>query len=357
MTTGEGPTNVVSDRGAPPSVRDDPPEVLELYRSMRQIRRFEETALLQSSLGKVHGALHLSVGQEAVAVGVCSNLGPNDYVASTHRGHAHCLAKGAPAQEMMAELFGRLNGSCKGRGGSMHIADLKRGVVGCNGVVAANLAVAAGVADGLKRRKAGHLIVCFFGEGATNRGPFLEALNLAATWELPVLYVCEANRYAQYTAFANTTKVIDVTQRAESLGIRALSCDGMKVLDVQNTAADLIGTIRRDSQPGFLLANTYRYFGHALGDTEYYRSKEEVKAERGRDPLAQAIGVLRSMGVSTEQIKDVDSDVERQIEEAVSFAEGGAIPEGSSLGNYVYSDKVRDRIEALGWKVLDGYPS
>lgn len=332
-------------------------ELLDLYRSMRLVRRFEETALLQSSLGKVHGALHLSIGQEAVAVGVSSNLRVSDCVASTHRGHAHCLAKGVPAREMMAELFGRLNGSCKGRGGSMHVADLARGVIGCNGVVAANLSVSAGAAEALKARGDGDVVVCFFGEGATNRGPFLEALNLAATWELPVLYVCEVNRYAQYTAFANTTKETDVTKRAQALGIRALSCDGMKALEVRDAAAELIDTIRREPQPAFLSADTYRYMGHALGDTEYYREKSEVEAERERDPLKQATELLLSIGTSADRIKEVDAEVERELEEAIGFAEGGAVPAPSSLGDYVYSDGVRARIESVGWRVLDGYPS
>lgn len=341
-------------RGASPSSTD---ELLDLYRAMRLIRRFEETALLQSSLGKVHGALHLSIGQEAVAVGVCSNLGPGDYVASTHRGHAHCLAKGVPAREMMAELFGRLNGSCKGRGGSMHIADFARGVIGCNGVVAANLPVSAGVAEALKARGEGDLIVSFFGEGATNRGPFLEGLNLAATWGLPVLYVCEANRYAQYTAFAITTKETDVTKRAEALGIRAASCDGMNVLEVRDASAELIETIREEPQPAFLLADTYRFMGHALGDTEYYREKAEVDAARARDPLTQATGLLLAQGMTEDQIKDAESDVERELEEAIAFAEGGDVPDPSSLGDFVYSDAVRGRIEQTGWGVLDGYPS
>ena len=337
--------------------RTDTDRLLDLYRSMRRIRRFEETALLQSSLGKVHGALHLSVGQEAIAVGVCDSLRPTDYVASTHRGHAHCLAKGVPAKEMMAELFGRLNGSCKGRGGSMHIADFDRGVIGCNGVVAANLTVSAGVGEALKLEGDGNIIVCFFGEGATNRGPFLEGLNLAATWELPVLYVCEANGYAQYTAFANTSKELDVTKRAEALGIETRSCDGMKVLDVQAAARELIESIRGNSQPAFLLADTYRYLGHALGDPEYYRPREEIDAARSRDPLKQAIEKFDEMGVDSKRIKKIDADVEQELEEALSFADGGAIPEGSSVGEYVYSEGVRTRIGALGWEVLNGYPT
>jgi TPP-dependent pyruvate/acetoin dehydrogenase alpha subunit len=348
---------VVQDQASSAEPTTGNHRLLDLYRSMKLIRRFEETALLQSSLGKVHGALHLSVGQEAVAVGVSDNLRSTDYVASTHRGHAHCLAKGVPAKEMMAELFGRLNGSCKGRGGSMHIADFDRGVIGCNGVVAANLTVSAGVAEALKRDAEGNIIVCFFGEGATNRGPFLEGLNLAATWELPVFYVCEANRYAQYTAFASTTKELDITKRAEALGIRALRCDGMKVLDVQAAARELIGSIRSDSQPALLLADTYRFLGHALGDPEYYRPREEIEAERLRDPLKQAIEALDGMGVSFERIKKVDADVERELEEALSFAEGGPVPTGSSVGEYVYSDRVHARIEALGWEVLNGYPT
>lgn len=340
---------------ATPEPKDD--ELLDLYRFMRLIRRFEETALLQSSLGKVHGALHLSIGQEAVAVGVSANLRPSDCVASTHRGHAHCLAKGVPAREMMAELFGRLNGSCKGRGGSMHVADYARGVIGCNGVVAANLSVSAGVAEALKARGEGDLIVCFFGDGATNRGPFLEALNLAATWDLPVLYVCEANRYAQYTAFERTTKETDVTKRAEALGLEATRCDGMQVLKVRDAAAGLIETIRRDSRPAFLLADTYRFMGHALGDTEYYREKAEVEAERERDPLQQARDLLRSLGTPAGRIKEVDADVERDLEEAISFASAGPVPLPSSLGDYVYSDGVRARIETVGWRVMDGYPT
>lgn len=332
---------------------DESPNLLKLYRVMRLIRSFEETALLQSSLGKVHGALHLSIGQEAIAAGVCSHLTDGDFVASTHRGHAHCLAKGAPAKQMMAELFGRLNGSCKGRGGSMHIADIDRGVIGCNGVVAANLAIAAGVADALKRTSKGNIVACFLGEGATNRGPFLEALNLAATWRLPVLYICENNRYAQYTPFSATTKVVDVTGRAEALGIGTRHCDGMDVSEVADVAKELAEQVRKSSEPAFLLADTYRFMGHALGDTNYYRSKDEIQKERERDPITLARSRLAGLGMNKESAT-CDTDIQRELEEAVRFANSGEIPSGSDVGKFVYSSSVTDRIRSLGWEVLDG---
>jgi TPP-dependent pyruvate/acetoin dehydrogenase alpha subunit len=333
------------------------PALLSMYRTLRLIRRFEETAFAQSGLGKVHGALHLSIGQEAVAAGVCHNLRPGDAVASTHRGHAHCLAKGVPAAEMLAELFGRTNGSCKGRGGSMHVADLGRGVIGCNGVVAANMAIAAGAAEALKRRGEGDIAVCFFGEGASNRGPFLEALNLAAAWELPVLYVCENNQYGQYTAFRQTTKVPDVAQRARSLGLGAERCDGRRVEVVARHAAELVERVRASGEPALLEVDTYRYMGHGLGDTNYYRSKDEVERERGRDPIVHARELLLEMGAAHVEVDALEASVEAELQDAVRFAEDGEPPDGADLPRYVLSDPLIARVRELGWEVMDGYPA
>ena len=330
--------------------------LLSLYRKLRLVRRFEETALAQSSLGKVHGALHLSIGQEAVAVGVCHELRGADAVASTHRGHAHCLAKGVPARAMLAELFGRTNGSCKGRGGSMHIADLERGVIGCNGVVAANLAIAAGVAEALKRQGDGDIVVCFFGEGASNRGPFLEALNLAAVWDLPVLYVCENNQYGQYTAFGQTTKAPEIGARAKALGLSAAKCDGMRVEAVYERATELIDRTRSAGTPALLEVATYRYMGHGLGDTNYYRTREEIDQHRERDPVQHARRLLADMGAPDEDLVAVEESVEAELEEALAFAEAGSPPESGELGRYVLSDPLVERVRTLGWDVLDGYP-
>ena len=274
-------------------------ELLSLYRTMVRIRAFEDAAEIASQGGVqawglsasakpalVRGPLHLSTGQEAVAAGVCAHLKPADLLTSTHRGHGHTLAKGADSTKMMCELFGRANGYNKGKGGSMHIADFSVGMLGANGVVAAGLPIAVGAAHALKLRKVDAIAVSFFGDGAINRGPFMESLNWAVVYHLPMLFICEDNQISATTASAPMTAGQGASPRAESLQVPALKVDGNDVEAVSNAAAKLIAEVRAGSGPRLLHAITYRHKGHVSVDPGTYRDPEEVRKALERDQLS-----------------------------------------------------------------------
>jgi len=256
----------------------DAERLLAHYRTMCRIRAFEEAAEAALKAGEIKGAIHLSVGQEAIAAGVCANLARGDLVASNHRGHGHTLAKGASPAAMMAELFGRETGTCRGKGGSMHIADFDIGMLGANGVVGAGILIAVGAAQGLALRGEKHVVACFFGDGAINRGPFLEGLNWAKIYALPVLFVCEDNGFAATTRTAALSAGEGADARARSLGIPAMVVDGNDVAGVDAAAAELTQRIRGGHCPQFLLARTYRLKGHTAADAGSYRRPEEVAA-------------------------------------------------------------------------------
>ena len=283
--------------------------LLDLYRSMRRIRAFEDAAEVASQGGVaawglsasskpalVRGPLHLSTGQEAVAAGVCFNLQREDLLTSTHRGHGHTLAKGADATRMMCELFGRATGYNQGKGGSMHIADFSVGMLGANGVVAAGIPIATGAAHALKIRGLPHIVACFFGDGAANRGPFLEGLNWAQVYRLPVLFVCEDNRISATTPTAPMTAGAGVSARAEALGMPGLKVDGNDVEAVDAAAARLVAEIRAGGGPRLLHAVTYRFKGHVSVDPGTYRDPAEVEAAKRNDPLLVAQARLRALG-------------------------------------------------------------
>lgn len=313
---------------------DIPPNaLLDLYRTMRRIRRFEEIALYQSTQGKIYGALHLYIGGEAVAAGVCSALEREDYVASTHRGHGHCLAKGARADRMMAELFGRSSGYCGGKGGSMHIADFSCGMLGANGIVGASLGLATGAA--LRARVAGQnrVAVAFFGDGAVARGTFHEVLNLAGLWKIPVIFVCENNGYAQWVSIKENLAQTDVAAFAANYGMPGVAIDGTDARAVALAAHQAVARARAGDGPSLIEARMHRFYGHSLGDMETYRTKEEVaELRRQFDPLSRLKKEFESAGLFDAKTTDgIDAEIEREILDAVAFAEGSPFPAPEAL--------------------------
>jgi len=290
------------------------------YLTMRRIRAFEHQAETMARDGKVTGAVHASVGQEGIAVGVCANLLPSDKITTTHRGHGHCIAKGTSPRAMMLELFGKAGGTSGGKGGSMHIADFSVGMLGANGVVADGLPIAVGAAQGEKLLGRDTVVCCFFGDGATNRGPFMEALNWAAVYTLPVLFVCENNSYASTTRTATVTAGPGPSARAESLGVPAFSVDGNDVVAVDELTGRLVREIRAGAGPKFIEAHTYRLHGHTAADAGAYRDAREVEERWNSEPIARCAAELRRLGVPDSDIKAMDEAAEREMAEAVAIA-------------------------------------
>lgn len=314
-----------------------------LYRAMVRIRAFENAAEAASQGGvsaygqqaagaaKVRGPLHLSTGQEAVPAGVCAHLRTSDYLTSTHRGHGHTLAKGADLARMMCELFGKASGFNGGKGGSMHIADFSVGMLGANGVVAAGLPIAVGAAHAQKLlRKNGDITVCFFGDGAINRGPFLEALNWARVYGLPVLFVCEDNRWSATTASGPMTAGDGASARATSMDIAATQVDGNDVFAVHETAARLVAEVRGGGGPRLLHALTYRVKGHVSVDLAAYRDPAELAAAIETDPIARARGQLLDMGVAAAALDAIENAARDEVDTALAIADAAPWPEPSA---------------------------
>ncbi|HKO07376.1 MAG TPA: thiamine pyrophosphate-dependent dehydrogenase E1 component subunit alpha [Alphaproteobacteria bacterium] len=298
----------------------DAERLLAHYRTMCRIRAFEEAAEAAHKAGQVTGAVHLSIGQEAVASGVCVHLAREDLITTTHRGHGHTIAKGASPAAMMAELFGRATGTCHGKGGSLHIADFSVGMLGANGVVAAGLTIAVGAAHALKLKGERRVVVCFFGDGATNRGPFLESLNWAKLFELPVLFVCEDNGFAAMTRTRAVSAGPGPAARAESLGIAARAVDGNDVAAVDESAAELLARVRAGQGPQFLLARTYRLKGHTASDAALYRAASELEAKKADDPIKRCGEVLRLNGVAEARLAALAAEARGEIAAAVEAA-------------------------------------
>ncbi|MFJ9088959.1 pyruvate dehydrogenase complex E1 component subunit beta [Streptomyces sp. NPDC102384] len=305
-----------------------------MYRRMCRIRRFEERAAELYKATEIPGFLHLSIGQEACAVGACWPLGERDGITSTHRGHGHVLAKGLDTASMMAELMGKEAGTCHGRGGSMHIADPGQGIYGANGIVGAGLPIAAGVATAAKLRAAGDVVVAFFGDGAVAQGMFHEAVNLAAVWDLPVVFLCENNHYSEFSPEADQHRA-SMSARAAGYGIGYAHVDGNDVLAVAGVMTDVVEGLRAGGGPVLVEAETYRWHGHYEGDPERYRSAEEVTAAKGRDPLVIARRHLTAVGVEEDRISAVDEEMEKEIEAAVEWARGLPEPDPADLYDFV----------------------
>jgi len=316
-----------------------PERLLSLYRTMALIRAFENAAEEASKGGvaafgaalgaqaMVRGPLHLSTGQEAVPAGVCANLAAADLITSTHRGHGHTLAKGADPARMMCELFGRATGYNHGKGGSMHIADFAVGMLGANGVVAAGIPIAAGAAHAIRIRGGREIVACFFGDGAINRGPFLEGLNWARIYDLPVLFVCEDNRYSATTATEAMTAGPGAAARAASVGIPGMTVDGNDVAAVDDAAGELAAQVRSGGGPRFLHAITYRMKGHVSVDPAAYRDSAEVARAMEQDPLAIAAVRLASLGVADAEVARVRAAADAAVAAAVAAAHAAPFPE------------------------------
>ncbi len=313
-----------------------------LYRGMRLIRAFEETALSLVKSGEIVGGIHPYIGQEAVAVGVCAALRADDQLTSTHRGHGHVLAKGADPRRMLAELAGRENGLNHGRGGSMHAADLSLGVLGANGIVGAGAPIAAGAAWAALRQGLDRVVVTFFGDGALNQGVLLEAMNLAALWRLPVLFVCENNGYAT-TLSVRAGVAGSALGRAAAFGIPAEAVDGMDVEAVRSAAERAVERARSGAGPSFLECRTYRFEGHHTMERRVrlnYRSAEEIDSWRQRDPLERC-------DPGAGRRAEIDREVDRLMAEAVEFALAGAHPDPAGALDHLYADGLRPRAGAL----------
>ncbi|MEV8541975.1 dehydrogenase E1 component subunit alpha/beta [Streptomyces sp. NPDC051572] len=314
-------------------------QLLEMYRRMRRIRRFEERASDLYKATEIPGFLHLSIGQEASAVGACWPLGARDGITSTHRGHGHVLAKGLDSASMMAELMGKDAGTCHGRGGSMHIADPGLGIYGANGIVGAGLPIAAGVATAAKLRAAGDVVVAFFGDGAVAQGMFHEAVNLAAVWDLPVVFLCENNHYSEFSPEAEQHRA-PLSARAAGYGIGYEHVDGNDVVAVAQTMTGVVARLRAGGGPVLVEAETYRWHGHYEGDPERYRPAEEVAAAKERDPLLVARRHLTAAGVPAALADAVDEEIDKEIEASVEWARGLPEPAPETLHDYVSAPRL-----------------
>jgi acetoin:2,6-dichlorophenolindophenol oxidoreductase subunit alpha len=299
-----------------------------MLRRMLTIRRFEERASDDYLAGKIYGVVHCYIGEEAVATGVCTALGRGDRIISTHRGHGHCIAKGADLNRMMAELYGRQTGYCKGKGGSMHIADFEIGMLGANGIVAGGISIITGAGLAAQMEGKGGVAVSFFGDGASNAGPFHECLNIAATWKLPMLYVCENNMYAANTAAAATHALGDVAARAAGYGIPGVIVDGNDVIAVYQAANAAVDRARSGGGPTLIECKTYRWRGHTerRGQADV-RDQTEVEAWKGKDPIALLVRRLRDQGeLDDSGLQAIEGDIAAALEAAIAFAEASPFP-------------------------------
>ena len=305
-----------------------PDTLLSMYVGMLRVRLFEERVRELFATGRIPGFLHTSVGQEAIAVGAAAALRPDDYVLSTHRGHGHLVAKGGALRPLMAELYGKANGVCHGKGGTMHIADVSVGYLGANGVLAAGCVLAPGVGLSIKHRRSGQVVLTFFGDGAANRGPFHEGMNMAAIWRLPVIFLCENNRWASTTANALSAAGGSVAARAAGYGVPGEAIDGNDVVAIHDAVARAAARARAGEGPSLIEAHTIRWVGHFEGDPQAYRSKEEAAEGRRADPIARLAAVLASRGLlDAAHAERLRARVSAEIDEAVAYAEASPLPE------------------------------
>jgi pyruvate dehydrogenase E1 component alpha subunit len=316
--------------------------LIQLYYRMYLIRRFEETAEELYKRGTVVGLLHLYIGEEAVAAGVCAALRGDDYITSTHRGHGHVLAKGGDPRRLLAELCGRSTGYCRGKGGSMHAADLSLGILGANGVVGGGFGIATGAALSAQKRRSGQVAVCFFGDGAANQGVFMEVLNMAAIWSLPVVYVCENNGFGEYTRWYEATVAEPpIGARAAAFGLPTAQVDGNDVLAVYAAAQAAVERARGGRGPSFIEARTCRLRGHHMGDVGFarnYRTKEELDAHRQLEPVGRFRAWLLENGHLVEpEVVAIEAKVEAELREAVAFVDRSPLPDLSELTEHVYA--------------------
>lgn len=315
-----------------------PERLYDLLHQMLLIRAFEESAEQLYLQGMIHGTMHLSIGQEGSAVGACAALRPTDYILSTHRGHGHCIAKGARADQMMAEFFGKETGYCRGRGGSMHMADVDTGNLGANGIVAGGVPMAAGVGLSIQMQRQDRVVLVFFGDGATNEGAFHESLNFASIWNLPVIYFCENNQYAMSMAITRASKIEKLSDRAAAYGIPGVTVDGNDLLAVYRATAEAVERARSGGGPMLIEARTYRWKGHSKSDKQRYRTKEEVKEWQERDPIARLAQKMIEASILTEDdLAKLQARVEQEIAEAIEFAAASPEPDPATILEGVYA--------------------
>lgn len=312
--------------------------LIKLYTTMATIRNFEERGIPETGQRAMSGSVHSSAGQEAVPTGVCAHLSDEDYIGSTHRGHGHCIAKGVDPRRMMAELFGRSTGTNKGKGGSMHIADMSKGMLGTNGVVGASipLAVGAGLTSKLKDLK--RVAVAFFGDGAANQGVLHESMNLASVWKLPVIFCCENNGYAQSTPVEYALSTANVSDRAAGYDMPGITVDGMDVFAVYDAAGQAVERARNGEGPTLLECRTYRFYGHTVFDNPLtYRTKEEEDHWRARDPLKLFRENVLPLGdITSEELDQIDQEAADLMEESIKLADAGPLPETDKIYEDVY---------------------
>jgi len=319
----------------------DKQTLLQMYRNMLRIRHFEERLAEESAQGNIPGLLHLYVGEEAVAVGACTPLKKEDYITSTHRGHGHCIAKGGNLGRMMAELFAKETGYCKGRGGSMHIAAPDIGIVGCSAIAGAGIPIAAGVGLSIKMRGTDQVCVSFFGDGASNTGAFHEGMNLAAVWKLPVIYVLENNMYAISVASSKSTKLKNISDRAAAYGMASIVADGMDVLSVYHAVSEAATRARRGEGPTIVECKTYRFRGHHEGDPkkgEIYRTKEEMENWEKKDAIRKLADIIiTEHKASQNELDSIKQEVMQEVAGAVAFAKESPSPRPEDASSYLFA--------------------
>lgn len=316
---------------------DEPMLALALHR-MHLIRKFEETAEQSYMRGLVHGTMHLSIGQEASAVGATLHLVPDDYILSTHRGHGHCIAKGADVARMLAEFFGKETGYCRGRGGSMHIADIDTGNLGANGIVGGGLPIAVGVGMGIRAQRQARVCMVFFGDGAANEGAFHESLNMASIWKLPIVFLCENNKYGMSMDVARAMAVPNVADRAVAYAMPGATVDGNDLPAVAAAAREAIERARAGLGPSLLECKTYRWRGHSKSDRNLYRTREEIDAWKERDPIARLEAELVAQGrFAPDALAAIRAQAQKAIDDALEFAKASPSPDPADLTRDVYA--------------------
>ena len=316
-----------------------PAQLKDALRKMYLIRKFEEGAEDSYTRGLIHGTMHLCIGQEASSVGTCLALTDADKITSTHRGHGHCIAKGADVSRMFAEFFGKETGYCRGRGGSMHIADPSKGNLGANGIVGGGLPIAVGAALSAKVLKTGAVVVCFFGDGANNEGAFHESVNMAAIWKLPVVFVCENNKYGMSTSIHRSTSVKSIAVRARGYDIPGVSVDGNDVSAVAGAVEAAVARARAGDGPSLIENVTYRWRGHSKSDRNRYRTREEIADWMEKDPIPRFAADLIQHGIMTAaEVDALDAETARTIAEAIEYARNGPDPKVSDLARDVYTE-------------------